>query len=38
MQLFLSISFLNPMSSIAAVEEPVGLVEDMDPEGTGLGP
>ena len=30
--------FLNPMSSIAAVEYPVGLDEDMGPEGTGEGP
>ena len=30
--------FLNPMSSIAAVEYPVGQDEDMGPEGTGAGP
>ena len=34
----LLIPFLNPMSAIAAVEYPVGLVEDMGPEGTGSGP
>ena len=34
MQLFLS----NPMSSIAAVEYPVGLDEYMLPEGTSAGP
>ena len=34
----LLIPFLNPMSSIAAVEYPVGLVEDMGSEGTGSGP
>ena len=30
----LLLPFLNPMSSIAAVEYPVGLVEAMGPEGT----
>ena len=34
----LLIPFLNPMSSIAPVLQPVGLVEDMGPEGTGSGP
>ena len=32
------IPILNPISSVAAVEYPVGLVEDMGPEGTGEGP
>ena len=30
--------FLNPISSIAADEYPVGLDEDMGPEGNGSGP
>ena len=35
----LYILFLYPMSSFAAdVEYPVGLEEDMGPEGTGAGP
>ena len=34
----LLISFLKPISSIAAHEYPVGLDEDMGPEGTGSGP
>ena len=34
----LLIPFLSPMSSIAAVEYPVGLDEDMGPEGTGSHP
>ena len=34
----LLIPFVNPISSTAAVEYPVGLVEDMGPEGTGSGP
>ena len=34
----LLIPFLKPNSCIAAVEYPVGLDEDMDPEGTGSGP
>ena len=34
----LLIPFLKPISSIAAGEYPVGLDEDMDPEGTGSGP
>ena len=35
--LSLLIPFLKPISSIAAGEYPVGLVEDMGPEGTGSG-
>ena len=35
--IFLLIPFLNPMSSNAAVEYPVGLDDAMGPEGTGLG-
>ena len=34
----LLIPFLKPNSSNAAGEYPVGLDEDMDPEGTGSGP
>ena len=34
----LSIPYLKPISSIAAAEYPVGLDEDMGPEGTGSGP
>ena len=34
----LLIHFLNPVSSIVAVEYHVGLEEDMGPEGTGSGP
>ena len=34
----LLIPFLKPISSIAAGEYPVGLDEDMGPEGTGSGP
>ena len=34
----LLVPFLNPMSSIAAVEYPVGQDEVMGPEGTGAGP
>ena len=34
----LLIPFLNPLSSIPAVEYPVGLDELMCPEGTGAGP
>ena len=34
----LLIPLLNPMSSIAAANYPVGLDEDMGPEGTGAGP
>ena len=34
----LLIPFLNHISSIAAGEYPVGLEEDMAPEGTGAGP
>ena len=33
----LLIPFLKPISSIAAGEYPVGLDEDMGPEGTGSG-
>ena len=32
------IPFLKPISSIAAREYPIGLDEDMGPEGTGSGP
>ena len=35
LSLFLLILFLKPISSIAAGEYPVGLDEDMGPEGTG---
>ena len=35
---FSLIPFLKPISSIAAGEYPVGLDEDMGPEGTGSGP
>ena len=31
-------TFLNAISSIAAGEYPVGMDEDMSPEGTGSGP
>ena len=34
----LSIPFLKPISSMAAGEYPVGLDEDMGPEGTASGP
>ena len=34
----LLIPFLKPISSIAPAEYPVGLDEDMGPEGTGSGP
>ena len=34
----LLIPFLKPISSIAAGEYPLGLDEDMGPEGTGSGP
>ena len=34
----LLLPFLKPISSIAAGEYPVGLNEDMGPEGTGSGP
>ena len=34
----LLIALLNPMSSIAAVEYPVGQDDVMGPEGTGAGP
>ena len=34
----LLIPFLKPISSTAAGEYPVGLDEDMGPEGTGSGP
>ena len=36
--IYLIIPFLEPICSIAAAEYPVGLDEDMGPEGAGSGP